>query len=150
MIMIFLGFAKFTSEFENSTYLNGPSNVNVEANLYVRSCVENYPEYDICTAAMLAEQHGKGGPRNIGVWDSDAFPIVLNSGALWTLTPEFANLIGPCPYAASLTDSLEVFQLQFQDMWPKVPHLSRYNTLSSNRQSNHWHPFYRGSNMCRH
>ncbi len=55
----------------------------------------------LSTAAMLAEQYAEGRPRDIGVWDSGAFPIVLDSGA--ALTPVFANLINPRPYEASLT-----------------------------------------------
>ncbi len=51
--------------------------------------------------------------------------------------------------ATKKSNSLEVSQLEFPVMQPNVPHLSRYSPFSSNRQSNHWHPFYWDSKICR-
>jgi len=54
------------------------------------------------SAAFLAEQYSKSNPREMGAWDSDAFPIVLDSGTSKSITPVFTDLIDPRPYESDL------------------------------------------------
>jgi hypothetical protein len=42
-------------------------------------------------------------PRPLGSWDSDAFPIVIDSATTRTITPCFSDLIDPKPFRATLS-----------------------------------------------
>jgi hypothetical protein len=57
--------------------------------------------------AMMAQQDNKDkgseSPRDIGNWDSDSFPIVLDSATSKTITPYLSDLIDPKPYKTNLT-----------------------------------------------
>jgi len=99
ILIVFLLFYRFSTFAPKET--NSSTGCTNEFNQ--EPYVENYPMHDACTAAMLAEQQNEARPRDMGVWDSDAFPIVLDSGASRTLTPDFSDLIDPRPYVASLT-----------------------------------------------
>ncbi len=54
------------------------------------------------SVAFSAEHYSKGTPRNMGVWDSGAFPIVLDSGTSKSTTPFFSDLLHPRPYESDL------------------------------------------------
>jgi hypothetical protein len=54
------------------------------------------------SAAFLAEQYETSSPRDMGAWDSDAFPIVLDSGTSKSITPVFSDLKNPRPYVSDL------------------------------------------------
>jgi len=99
LITIFLLFLKLTTTTFKDKNFDPARTTEFNEEPYM----ENYPEYELCTAAMLAKHESEGQPRDMGVWDSDAFPIVLDSGASRTLTPEFSDLIDPRPFNASLT-----------------------------------------------
>ena len=51
--------------------------------------------------AMMAAKFAKG-PRDIGTWDSDSVPIVVDTATSKTITPRFADLIDPEPFKTSL------------------------------------------------
>ena len=54
------------------------------------------------SAAFLAEQYESSSPRDMGAWDSDAFPIVLDSGTSKSITPVFGDLKNPRPFVSDL------------------------------------------------
>jgi hypothetical protein len=49
-----------------------------------------------------SEQQKESYPREMGGWDSDVLPIVIDSVASRTITPNFSYLIDPKPYKTSL------------------------------------------------
>lgn len=54
------------------------------------------------SAAFYAEQYETSSPREMGGWDSDAFPIVLDSGTSKSITPVFSDLHNPRPFESDL------------------------------------------------
>ena len=46
---------------------------------------------------------GESMPRSLGNWDSDSFPIVIDSATSRTITPFLSDLIDAKPYASTLT-----------------------------------------------
>ena len=54
------------------------------------------------SAAFLAKHYATSYPCEMGAWDSDAFPIVINSGTFKSSTPLFSELINPCPFELDL------------------------------------------------
>jgi hypothetical protein len=54
-------------------------------------------------AAFVAEHDNSASfPRDMGSWDSDGFPIVLDSGTSKSITPVFSDLIDPRPFQSRL------------------------------------------------
>ena len=61
------------------------------------------PEHAACTAAFVAEHDEVTScPREMGSWDSDGFPIVLDSGTSKSITPVYSDLINPRPFQSRL------------------------------------------------
>ena len=61
------------------------------------------PDSVACAAAFVAEQDAPScSPRDMGSWDSDSFPIVLDSGTSKSTTPVYSDLINPRPFHSRL------------------------------------------------
>jgi hypothetical protein len=55
------------------------------------------------TAAFLAEHDNTtSSPCVMGPWDSDSFPIVLDSGTSKSITPVFSDFMDPRPFQSRL------------------------------------------------
>ena len=66
----------------------------------------NHKKDSFCTYATTLErttQSSNNLPRNIGTWDSDEHPIIVNSATSQTITPLFLDLINPQAYQSQLT-----------------------------------------------
>ena len=51
-----------------------------------------------CAAAFVAGHDVSSLPREMGSWDSDGFPVVLDSGTSKSITPVYSDLINPRPF----------------------------------------------------
>jgi hypothetical protein len=54
-------------------------------------------------ATAAGQDESNNTPRDIGEWDSDVFPIKVDSPTTRTITPCLSDLIDPKPFNASLT-----------------------------------------------
>ncbi len=53
-------------------------------------------------AMMGLQDNANESPREMGSWDSDDFPIVVDSATSKTITPFFSDLFDPKPYSTNL------------------------------------------------
>jgi hypothetical protein len=64
--------------------------------------VTSKPVLHACATAAGRDE-SNNTPRDIGKWDLDAFPIIVDSATTRTITPCLSDLIDPQPFNASLT-----------------------------------------------
>jgi hypothetical protein len=68
----------------------------------MKDIIETSEQVLSACVASHSLQDSNQTPHSMGAWDSDAFPIIIDSATTRTITPCFSDLIDPIPFNASL------------------------------------------------